>query len=462
MMPPSADFDSIETSLRRQFAPGETIHLAGTPDFPLAFNVDLPLPAGPANGNAGIRFEGMQISGVENFHVDGSRSGSSSGSTSVCIAWDKLSVSGAYVVTGKASPRITMDTGGSMLDYGDEDILPGGATGVTPIDDGTKAAMLDRARAQRTRLMDDPNGQALMSRYNEHNEVYNTVFVTSPAARTAWAAEGATKDMALHTHDALGTSAAPTPVNPPPDVATFGPQKKSYNGNAFDQQLQVIVNTVAADPGFNPFDPSAVPDPDSKFTKASLAAMTFGAAVGQTGNTKDTVTPLTGDQVYASVNTAEKPAEATVNELANLLQQGTQPGGAAAAIAQANNWRVLDEDDRRQVRRHLFAHMKERAERETVKIETVWTGACDAEFSGASAEVGFGVEDGRLSCTSVTVTLPAFEFELDDSAWDGPAAAIVRERLAEVGFIRSLLRERIETALRDRIQAAARMLGGNA
>jgi len=450
------DPGSIELPLREYFVAGEPLRLADTPDFPLAFNVTLPVGFTSSNGNVGIRFEDFSVSGVESFHVNAGRSVFTADRVSLSLGWNALRVSGRYSVTAKASPLITMDTGGSMLDYEDDEIRPAGSPSVPPLDPKQKDAMLDQARAQRTRLMDSPNGQVLLSKYNEHNEVYNTVFVTSPAARTAWAAEGATKDMAEHTHSALDSKT--TAVNPHSADATFGPKKVSYNENAFNQQLQIVVNTIATDPNFNPFDPDAKPDPNSKFTKASLAALTFGTGVSQTGNTKGVTKPLTGDGVYQNVDTQNKPAEATVEQLVNVLKQGAQPGGAAASVAEARNWRVLDEDDRRLVRRQLHAIASERAERDAVRVETLWSGACDAEFSGATAQIEFAVDDNGLRYSAATIALPAFEFELDDSTWNGEAADIVRERLGEVAFIRSLLRERIESGLADRIAEAARAI----
>lgn len=143
-----------------------------------------------------------------------------------------------------------------------------------------------------------------------------------------------------------------------------------------------------------------------------------------------------------------------MDELSNLLQQGTQPGGAAAAVAVSRNWRVLDEDDRRLVRRQLFAMARERAEQASASVETLWTGACEAAFGNAAARMEFAAEGGCLRFASATATLPAFELDLDDSRWDGELAGLVRERLVEIAFLRSLICERIENGLADRLRAA--------
>jgi hypothetical protein len=448
--------DVLEQRLRVALAADAKLRLPDTPDFPLAFNVALPSVLPSRNGHIGIRFSDVAISGVEEVRIDAARSTVEGDRAVAWLQWTELRVDGHQSLVAKPAPVIRMDTGGSLLDYDDNDIRPAGAASVTPLDPAQQAAMLDQAREQRTRLMDHPNGVQLMSQYNEHNEVFNTVFVTSTAARTAWAAEGATKEMALHTHVAIDPNVpAVNIVNPPKDQASFGAQKISYNSNAFLQQLQIVVNTVSADPNFNPFDPDATPDPDSKYTKASLAALTFGSAVGQTGNSKAATTPLSPDQVHSSVQGGKPPPPASIDELNNVLQQGTQPGGAAAAVATARNWRVLDEQDRRLVRHQLYATAKERAERAIVQADTLWSGACGATISGAAARLEFELGD-RTRLVSATVELPAFEFELDDSAWTGDAADIARERLAAVSFIRSLLRERIQTGLTEKIASAAR------
>lgn len=450
------DFASVRDRLSREFTTGEVIRLPDTPNFPLALRVQLPPGYAASHGNIGIQFEDFTVHGVEDFEIEDAGTQPDGERAAMSLSWKRLAVTGRYCVTATASPLITLDTGGSMMDLEDEDAVgAAGAPSEAPLDPRQKEAMLNRAREQRTRLMDDPNGQQLLAQYNQHNEVYNTVFVTSSAARTAWAARGATKEMAEHTHGALDPAAIKAvPVNPPPEQATFGETNVTYNNNAFNQQLQIAVNTVACDPNFDPFDPNAKPDPNSKYTQASLAALTFGNGVTQTGNTKDSINPMTGNEVYQSVHTGQKPAEASVDELSNLLQQGTQPGGAAAAVAVSRNWRVLDEDDRRLVRRQLFAMARERAEQASASVETLWTGACEAAFGNAAARMEFAAEGGCLRFASATATLPAFELDLDDSRWDGELAGLVRERLVEIAFLRSLICERIENGLADRLRAA--------
>jgi hypothetical protein len=442
----------LESQIRAALAASPAQLLLGAiDDVPLAFHVPLPGQAF-GNGHLSIRFDQLALTGLGDVRL---ASAARAGGATITVRWPRAELVGAYAVTALPAPRLDLDTGGTMLDD-DDDIEPGGGGGAqeAPLDPATRDAMLDNARAQRTRLMDDPNGQALMSHYDEHNEIYNTVFVTSAAARGAWAANGATKAMALDTHAAVDANGT---VNDP--TRTYGTQGVTYNENAFNQQLQIVVNTIATDPNFDPFDPNAKLDPDSPYTKASLAALTFGNAVGQTGNSKATVTPLARDAVYGAVQTGTTPTPATVDELQNIINQGAQPGGGAAALAAARGWRVLDEDDRAKVRRYLRVAAQERAERLTRPRLVLWAGACGAELLDVEAELEVEAADGPggLRLTACALRLPAFGFAIDDAAWDGDAATVARQRLARLYFVRSLIADHVQGALARHL---AERLGG--
>src|SRR5215472_12622471 len=422
---PISDCALLEARLRRQLPNHDSVRLDGTPNFPLAFQTPLPEGFAGEHGDIGIQFEEFTVSGVETFALDRNRTVMKDNSVTLGLRWDHLEVREA------------------------------GAPGDAPIDSAERNAMLDRARDQRTRLMDTPNGQQLMSRYNEHNEAYNDVFIKRQSARTAWTANGATKEMALHTHTSLDPNAVNTTVvNPPAEQARFGRNQVTYNSNAWNQQLQIAVNTASL--GFNIFKKGEKPDPNNKYVKASLAALTFGKGVQGTGNTRDNINAMTGNQVYGAVNDGKKPPDATVDELVNMIDQSSKPGGAAAAVALSRNWRVLDEEDRRLVRRQLFLVAREQAEEETIPVETLWSGDCKAAFGGAVASVEFALEDGVLRFTRASAMLPAFELDIDDSQWQGEVADLARKRIAEIAFLRSLICERIQSGLADRLGEAVR------
>jgi hypothetical protein len=367
----------------------------------------------------------------------------------IYVAFSKLTLNGVYRLAAKQSIEIDMDVGGTLLD------TPGGhlSGGADEGDAGTldpkqTQAMLDQAREQRTKLRETPNGQAMIDTFNEHNETFNSVFVTSRTLRKLWRAGGATQGMAVDTSDAVKKDSV---VNKSDKTYNNGSGEVTYNGNAFTQQLNVTVASVMMEG--NPFDPNFKPDPNNKYTKAALAALTFGNAVDATGNSKDKVNELTSSQVYSHVDTGQKPPEATGEQLNNAIAQGmSKGGGAAAAEACERNWRVLDEQDRAHVRRLIYDIALEKAERETRNPELLSSGAFSSVIEGATARIeGDAGQGGKAH-----VTLPAFTVDLDDSRWDGPTAEVLRARLQDMYFVRRMLQEAIKSGLRDLLEQAAR------
>jgi len=450
------DWNALKVRLHEALASADhPLRLKDTPDFPLAFNVPMPDWFQFPNGNVSARFEQFAVTGFDTPELDSAASQQSDGRLRLALRWDEMQVTGRYSIGAKEAPVVTMDTAGNLLDF-DEDIGTGGAESEDPIPEDTKGKMIGQAREERERLRDTPNGQKLIGQYQEHNEVYNEVFlspVTGPQARRIWREDGATKEMSLDTQKALSADERDrTPVNPKKEARTYGEKNVSYNENAFRQQLMMVTNSLLADPNANLLEP---PDPDSKYTKASLAAMTFSKAVDETGNSKTQVTEMTGEQVHQSVAVAKEPPPSSTDELANMMAQGMRDGGEEAEIASSNNWRILDEEDRLWVRQLIYAAQKNRAMSETAVLTQLWSGDCGAQFSGAEATIELVFEGGRWKIDSINVILPAFEFDLDDSHWSGEAAEVVRERLAEMSFVRSLLHERIRVGLADLLKEVA-------
>ena len=413
-------------------------------DFPLAFAVDLPEGAFATRGDLGVRFHDFLLTGLACARATPRADGFE-------LNFPALGFHGRCTLTAKSAPEIALDTGGGLMEFGDDDIGTGGGP-TDPLDPQKKEAMLEQARTERARLMDSEKGRKLMGEYNEHNEVFNSVFVKSTAARNAWTANGATKDMAEHTHVALGDDdQSVTIVNPKANEKTFGTKGVTYNQNAFVQQLQIVVNTISQDPTFNPWDPHSKLDPESKYVKASLSAMSFGKATEKTGNTPKAIKPMSGPEVYGSVDAEDgEMPDTSVDELESVIAQGVQDGGRAAVEAEDNGWRVLDQADRQLVRRHLYLSALERAAEAENHPRDLWTGAAGAEIRGAKVRVRTSADP------EVDVALPAFEFDIDDSAWTGTAGNVARDRLAEVAFARSFLLDRVETALADATLRALR------
>ena len=453
------NWQTIEAHLRDSLATVERpLQLADTPEFPLAFNVPTADSLDFPNANLSIRFEGFSVTGLEDVKLnlaacsEDDRSKDNDNRLKICLQWAQMRVDGRYVVSAKEVPALEMDTAGTLMALDENDdrhIQSAGADSDEALEPDTKDAMLEQARLQRQRLMDTPNGQKLLERYNEHNEIYNTVFVTSTTARRTWAANGATKDMSVQTHTALGEDSQ---VNP--DGTTYGSEGVTYNENAFRQQVNIVTNSILADPDANLLAP---PNPDSAYTKASLAALTFGRGVGDTGNSPTKAQPMTGSEVMGAVDAGAEPAEATIEELSNAIAQGVQDGGKAADDAKSNNWRILTEEERKIVRRCHFEAMMRHIEAQQTRLTALWEGACQASINGAQATFELHAEDEQLQVCALRIDLPAFEFNLDDAHWAGEAAQLVRARLTELSFVRSLLHQQIQSGLVKLVRDACRI-----
>jgi hypothetical protein len=435
---------ALEQHIRRALArPARTLAVAATPDYPLIFDAWMPEGSPFDHGNLTLRFGPMSVRGLADIAVDGVTR--EQRAYRLRLRLPRLALSGVYSIDAIHAPQITLDHGGSMMESGGPaDYQPAGnTTAIPPLPDDQKSAMLDLARKQREHLRDRPNGQALLETFNEHNETFNTVFVTSPAARSTWAANGVTQAMAIDTHQAVQSD---TVVNS--SSKEYAPSV-TYNSNAFIQQLQIVVNTVAADPNFNPFDPNAQLDPNSPYVKASLAAMTFKTGVNQTGNDKSTVTELTASGVYGEVDTQPAPPPSTVDELKNIIDQGAGTGGAIET-ARRNKWHILDEEDRAKVRRFLFQAVEERLQRMNLRPVPLWQGACSATVEGITAMLDIEVRArGRCAVRGCRFDIPAFALEIDDAGWTGDTARATRERINQIFFIKRMLHDKLQMALKS-------------
>jgi hypothetical protein len=239
-----------------------------------------------------------------------------------------------------------------------------------------------------------------------------------------------------------------------PKSKTYG-KGVTYNGNAFVQQLNLVVNTASTDPKFNPWDPKAKPNPDSKYTKASLAALSFGKAVSTTGNTNKQVTELTSEQVYKQVDKFDQePPQSSVPELQNVLKQGMS--GAGADEANENGWVILDEEQRNMVRLWVHSNIREKANAKKIVSEPLWSGSCHASIRGVevSLDIMMNPETRELDIKNTSILLPVFEFEITDSTWTGKIAEVVRERLSQIYFVKSLIHQQVEAGLKSLLQVS--------
>lgn len=423
-----------------------TFTIKDTDEFPLAFNTEMPKGYEHTNGHISFLFKDFNCSGLENILIDRKKSQKKGNNLHLHLLLDNLNVKGKYEIRSKYAPLVDLDTAGNMLNYGDTSLArvagagSGNGSKVTP-EDAEK--YLDNAREQRTRLMDKPNGQKIMTSYNEHNEVYNEVFVKSASTRNTWNAQGATAEMAADTNSATDPNGNGV-INSKTKEYSGG---VTYNTNAFVQQLSISVNTISTDPNFNPWDPNAKPNPNSKYTKASLAALNFGKSVATTGNTDKKVTELTAGQVYDHVDSfSGTPPQTTEAELQNIIQQGMGNGGAEEAAK--NDWYILDEEQRKMVRCWIHESVLQQEFDDKNISKPFLDGICSSEIKDVEIEIEMDLNDSKKP-PKIKIQLPVFEFDIDDAHWTGKIATVIRERLAHIYFIKSLIHHQIEAGIKN-------------
>ncbi len=409
--------------------------LKDSPAYPLARSVGMPEDWGYPTASLAFRFFDMRLGGFENVKVDGSSSHFSKNRIKFDLLLEKFYLKGHYAVEAKPDPIPVIDTAGNMSDIPANSLRPraGGNDSLPDGIDPQKEQWLDQAREQRDRLSSTENGQKLMGLYNEHNETYDEVFKTYPALASAWQAQGATKEMAADTSDAVQKDSV---LNQTARTYSGG---VTYNGNAFAQQLNVAVACLFADPDF---DPRTGPPTDSKYVQASKAALSFGKGVGTaTNNTKDKTKEIKPSEVHSVVDThkAELPAVSNT-EIAKIIgSSDLSPGGKTEGSE--SDWFALDEEDRTRIRKLKNAILKQKAETSDLKGLALFVGEFESWIRGASVqiEIEYGDDSKEWRKKSVRLSVPAFQFEIDDSSWTGEAGNIARERLENMYFIRSLL-----------------------
>lgn len=425
--------------------------LKDTAEYPLAFNVDMPESYAFSNGNLSFKFTDFVCSDFQDVQLISNQCVETAEKISISLKLNKISVKGRYAINAKMAHKITMDTAGNMLDFEDKrDLLQAAGAdsgeGVSPLSPEEQQAFVDNAHDHETRLMDTPGGRELMKTYNEHNEVYNHVFNVSPSARVSWYANGATTAMARDTDAALKTDDVINSL-----TKKYGGQ--SYNANAFMQQLNIYTNTIMADPDFDVTDPDGELDPDSKYVKAAIAALSFSKTVeGNTHNNDKKITPLTSNDVYAHVNNANGIMPVvTIAEAMNVFSQANGTGGADEA--ESNGWVVLDEQQRKLVRMWQVQAVEQKALEANNIAVALWQGSCDAEIHNTAIDMELSINPvtKQVTIDKTNISLPAFEFDIDDSSWTGKAAELIRERISQLYFIKSLISRQIEHGIETMI-----------
>jgi hypothetical protein len=424
------------------------VSLDDTPAYPLARTVPMPADVGYETGALSFRMTDLQLQGVD--RLAGAEFEPAESRVRVKLTLAQVTLRGRYALEVKPDPIVDIDTAGNLMDLAPDALRPiaGGADGDSGSLDPAKEEWLDQARDQRTRLQSTPQGLKLMEVYGEHNETYDSVFRTNSKLGVLWRADGATGAMAGDTSDALKND---TVVNASDKLY---PGNRTYNGNAFVQQLNVASACVWTDPGF---DPKKGPPPDSKYWAAAKAALAFGKGVGATtNNSKKQVTPLRPTEIHATIESQDPnkslPPVAD-SEMGSIMAMGIKPGGADPASLP--DWLVVDEEDQVRLRTLFEATMKQKAEDATITGQLLHEGAVSAEIDQVEAVLELNVEAGAISARCAQIDLPAYAFEIDDSTWAGAVADMARARLDATYFIRSLLHDAIVERLRGSLQDAA-------
>jgi hypothetical protein len=424
-----------------------TIELKDTPFYPLAFHAAMPQNMEYENGHLSFRFRDFTVSDLNNISLITDACRYTGNELSVALCFNAAAVKGRYEINAKYASRITLDTAGNMRDLDESYANEGGAAGngVTPLSQAEIDAMVTQARSQREPIQGTHHGPALMSSYNEHSEAYNSAFVVSEELRKLWARGGVTTQMSRDTHDALNNN---TIVNSSTKTYTNG---LTYNLNAAQQQLNVALTLTSMAEQAGVEGNEAL---EKKYNAAALAAASFNETVNQTGN-GDEPANMTGSQVYNNLNDPmmsmiHVSAEQFKNMLDQANDEGSKDGGADVAAIE-NGWKILSGDKRKMIRERMFLFQQELAAIKDIQPALLWTGDCHADLKGMEATITLTYNE-RTAAWEVhqsQVTLPAFYLEVEDAHWHGKTADIVRERLANIHFVKSLLQNKIQSGMQS-------------
>lgn len=432
----------LATDFRKRLRQKAThVALKDMPSFPLAFNVEMPEGYEHSRTNLSFAIKNFLCEGIEDVKLTSLKK-TSYDQLACELVFEQIRVNGSYSIEAKYTPEIDIDTAGNLMVMNANPYSPAEAgSDEATIPTEEQEGYLNEAREQRTRLMDTNNGQKLMGSYNEHNEIYNDAF-KNPLMARFWKGDGSTAEMAKDTSSAVKN-----------DNVVNKKNKKyknglSYNANAFTQQLNIAVASVMSDPNFNLFKPIE----ENKYTNAGLSAISFGKSVEKTGNNKRNVTELTSEQVHEVVDDSDEDMpETSVFELQSVIMQGMGDGGAADEAQEG--WLILDEEDRLHLRAFITGFMQAKEAAKQYKARPFWEGECQAVINQVRAVVSLDSQNPDQA--NIRVNLPAFDFEIDDAKWSGKIADIVRKRLEQVYFIRSLIQDQLKNRIEEIIRISA-------
>lgn len=427
------------------------IRLVDTPFYPLALYAEMPEHIGFANGHLSFRFKDFVLNTLQDLTLDAAACKHEGNRMDIAIKLRQLGLQAQYEINTKYAHKPGMDTGGNMSQLDEQSARVAGAgaslTGdVSPLSPDEVDAMVGQARDQRTSIQGTVHGPSLLSTYNTHSESYNSAFVTSANLRTLWAASGATTQMSRDTHDALNNNAV---VNSPTKIYA---NNLTYNLTAANQQANVAIALKMMSIQAKREGNDALA---AKYSDAAIASASFKETVNTTGTDGKQPGNMTGDQVYGQLNDQNaRMIKLSEEEFNNMLDQSIEEdpnGGGADAEALRNGWRILHNDERRMIREKMFLFEEELLALKDIQPEVLWSGDCRAALNNTEAQLTMMYDEqaAAWNVTEAKVMLPAFALELDDASWTGKIADVVRERLANVHFVKSLLQNKIQNILQE-------------
>lgn len=366
----------------------------------------------------------------------------------VTLSLSAMDLSSQYVLSAIEQPKVDLDTGGGLRPISElTSKADGDPDGMTE----DQYDKLQQADEEREDLNETTNGQALVAKFNSHNEDYNTVFQTNSALRAAWSKNGATKAMMDHTSTALKSDT--TVINPTDQ--TFGDANETYNQVAFARQMNVYLACYGAG-----------------FTDAANACSDFSDDVtNSTANDGTTIKPLTRTDVYNYVAQGTLSESFVVAGVAAGVAAGAGVGAAAprrpglssaefAGIAHRIGSGTHTDGDIEAMRSRGYRM----SDRDIDTLQKIYQEASRGPGAAASAELWRGGVNatvpacrfafvltlrgnGAITTELKTTSMPIPELRIDDTAWSGEAGAMARTRLHGAHFIRALIHDRMADAI---------------
>jgi hypothetical protein len=372
------------------------------------------------------------------------------GENQLSVELGPVTLSGRYEVYGLEQPKNTIDTGGMFAPL--QRPLPTGTPDDTPPPLTVQQyEYLERADTQRTTLLTTPNGQTMISQYDEYSDIYTDVLNNDSNLQSLWNAEGATGEMMDWTYSALAPENQHTSaVNPTSKRKTFGPNEISYNYNAFSQKQYLAYACHAR----------AELTSDNKYEVAGQAAMDFGNQVtNNTLNNDSTVNSMTAYQVFDTVKTVtpDPMAHAIGAQLLTALVQlvsGEETIESRKFLAAHGQ----DCDDDQLARLRMLA--KGSPEKRRIQL---WQDYFSVAVSKSSLVYDLTQQpNGAITVKLRNTTLRIPSLPLATGAWTGATGAIAAKRVQSARFLLGMLEDRLRSAVTRQIRGIGRAMATNA